>query len=72
VHVVLGAAVAFGVLAHALDCTSGFYVTPEWRAVAPAALLDRAGATGDHVRVISHIGLIAAHESGSPAHPAGT
>jgi DMSO/TMAO reductase YedYZ molybdopterin-dependent catalytic subunit len=39
-----------------LDCTGGFYVTREWRGVAMAALLDRVGATGDHVRVISHTG----------------
>ena len=39
-----------------LDCTGGFYVTPLWRGVALATLLDRAGASGDHVRVVSHTG----------------
>jgi len=39
-----------------LDCTGGFYVTCEWQGVRLAALLDRVGATGDHVRVISHTG----------------
>jgi len=39
-----------------LDCTGGFYATRRWRGTSLAALLDRAGATGDHVRVISHTG----------------
>jgi DMSO/TMAO reductase YedYZ molybdopterin-dependent catalytic subunit len=62
-----------------LDCTGGFYVTCEWRGVAMASLLDRVGATGDHVRVISHTGyrwsftatdarafLLATHAQGRP------
>jgi DMSO/TMAO reductase YedYZ molybdopterin-dependent catalytic subunit len=62
-----------------LDCTGGFYVTCEWRGVRLAALLDRVGATGDHVRVISHTGyrwsfaaqdarafLLATHAQGGP------
>jgi DMSO/TMAO reductase YedYZ molybdopterin-dependent catalytic subunit len=62
-----------------LDCTGGFYVTCEWQGVRLAALLDRVGATGDHVRVISHTGyrwsfsidaargfLLATHASGEP------
>jgi DMSO/TMAO reductase YedYZ molybdopterin-dependent catalytic subunit len=62
-----------------LDCTGGFYVTPEWRGVSLAKLLDRVGATGDHVRVISHTGyrwsfsadaargfLLATHADGEP------
>jgi DMSO/TMAO reductase YedYZ molybdopterin-dependent catalytic subunit len=62
-----------------LDCTGGFYVTPEWRGIALATLLDRAGAAGDHVRVISHTGyrwsfttdaargfLLATHVAGAP------
>ena len=62
-----------------LDCTGGFYVTPVWRGVALSTLLDRAGATGDHVRVISHTGyrwsfttgaarrfLLATHAEGEP------
>jgi DMSO/TMAO reductase YedYZ molybdopterin-dependent catalytic subunit len=62
-----------------LDCTGGFYVTREWRGVRLAALLDRVGATGDHVRVISHTGyrwsfttqdarefLLATHVGGEP------
>ncbi|HEY3020416.1 MAG TPA: molybdopterin-dependent oxidoreductase [Solirubrobacteraceae bacterium] len=39
-----------------LDCTGGFYSTQRWRGVRVAALLDRAGARADHVRVISHTG----------------
>jgi DMSO/TMAO reductase YedYZ molybdopterin-dependent catalytic subunit len=39
-----------------LDCTGGFYSAQRWRGVALGALLDRAGARGDHVRVISHTG----------------
>jgi DMSO/TMAO reductase YedYZ molybdopterin-dependent catalytic subunit len=62
-----------------LDCTGGFYVTCEWRGVRLATLLDRVGATGDHVRVISHTGyrwsfttrdarafLLATHARGEP------
>jgi DMSO/TMAO reductase YedYZ molybdopterin-dependent catalytic subunit len=62
-----------------LDCTGGFYVTPEWRGVALATLLERVGATGDHVRVISYTGyrwsfttdaarrlLLATHVEGAP------
>jgi len=39
-----------------LDCTGGFYATRRWRGTALAALLDRVGAQGSHVRVISHTG----------------
>jgi DMSO/TMAO reductase YedYZ molybdopterin-dependent catalytic subunit len=39
-----------------LDCTGGFYATRRWRGTSLGALLDRAGATGGHVRVISHTG----------------
>jgi DMSO/TMAO reductase YedYZ molybdopterin-dependent catalytic subunit len=62
-----------------LDCTGGFYVTREWRGVRLAALLDRAGASGDHVSVMSHTGyrwsfttaaarafLLATHVDGEP------
>jgi DMSO/TMAO reductase YedYZ molybdopterin-dependent catalytic subunit len=62
-----------------LDCTGGFYATREWRGTSLGALLDAAGATGDHVRVISHTGyrwsfsadaarryLIATHVGGEP------
>ena len=49
-------AMADDTLTATLDCTGGFYVTPEWRGIALATLLDRGGAAGDHVRVISHTG----------------
>jgi len=39
-----------------LDCTGGFYATRRWRGTALGALLDRVGAQGSHVRVISHTG----------------
>ena len=48
-----------------LDCTGGFYVTPEWRGIALATLLDRAGASGDHVRVISRTGYRWSFTAGS-------
>ena len=39
-----------------LDCTGGFYAEREWQGVSLAAVLEEAGAHGDHVRVISHTG----------------
>ena len=39
-----------------LDCTGGFYADREWQGTSLAALLERAGARGGHVRVISHTG----------------
>ena len=50
-----------------LDCTGGFYSTQRWGGVRVAALLDRAGARADHVRVISHTGYrwtFALHDAG--------
>ena len=62
-----------------LDCTGGFYAEREWQGMSLAALLERAGARGGHVRVISHTGyrwsfsaaharrcLLATHVGGEP------
>lgn len=43
-------------LSATLDCTGGFYAEREWQGTSLGALLDRAGARGGHVRVISHTG----------------
>jgi DMSO/TMAO reductase YedYZ molybdopterin-dependent catalytic subunit len=39
-----------------LDCTGGFAATQRWRGVRLGALLDEAGVTGAHVRIVSHTG----------------